>query len=122
MIGTLRFSRSSNWFRRRGRLLNFVTKRPVSRSPLCRHARQHRHHLIDVVDDENLGLPVMLAVQTANLLSQRTFPGYGHREEKRVEPLIVEALSNIAPRSEDEPAVPGHRLLVGQPQPPCVRR
>jgi len=48
-------------------------------------------------------LLAMLAVQTANILSQRTFPGYGHREEKRVEPLIVEALSNIAPRSKDKP-------------------
>src|ERR1700682_4074243 len=103
MIGTLRFSWSSNWFCCRGGLLKHVTERPISRSPPCRHARQHRHQFIDIVDDENLGLPVMLTVQTANILGQRAFPGDGHREEERVEPLIVKALTKIAPRGEDEP-------------------
>jgi len=58
---------------------------------------------VDVVDDENLGLCGMPAVETTDILSQRAFPGYGHREEERVEPLIVKALTKIAPRGEDEP-------------------
>ena len=45
----------------------------------------------------------MPAVETTDILSQRAFPGYGHREEERVEPLIVKALTKIAPRGKDEP-------------------
>ena len=108
MVGTLRFSLASNWFRRAG-LFKRVTERPISRSPPCRHARQHWHQLIDIVDDDNLGLCGMLAVEATDILSQRAFPGYGHREEERVEPLIVKTLTKIAPRGEDEPfLVIGH--------------
>jgi len=46
-----------------------------------------RHQLIDVVNDQNLGLPVVLAVEATYILSQRTFPGYGHREEERCRAL-----------------------------------
>ena len=116
MIGTLRFSRASNWFCCRGGLLNCVAERPISRSPLCCHARQHWDHLIDIVDDENVGLPVMLAMQTADILGQRALPGDGHRQEQRIEPLIVEALANIAPGSKDKPF-----LIVGHSQ-GCISR
>jgi hypothetical protein len=42
--------------------------------PLCCHARQQLHPLVDIADDENLDLSIMLPIQTANILSQRAFP------------------------------------------------
>jgi hypothetical protein len=67
---------------------------------LRREARALRQNslinLIDVVDDENLRFSVMLPVQPADILSQRALPGDGHRQEERVEPVIVNALSDIA--------------------------
>ena len=87
---------------RRG-LFDGVAKRPISQSPLRGHARQHRHQFVDVVNDQNLGLSGMLAVEATYILSQRTFPGYGHREEQRVESRIIKTLTEIPPCSEDEP-------------------
>jgi citrate lyase synthetase len=45
----------------------------------------------------------VLAVEATYILSQRTFPGYGHREEERVEPWIIKTLTEIPPRSKDKP-------------------
>ena len=61
---------------RQGRCVSFqgIPKRSISRSSFRRHARQHGHRFIDVVDDENLRLSMMLPVQPANVLSQRALP------------------------------------------------
>ncbi|MER9657847.1 hypothetical protein NKJ26_31240 [Mesorhizobium sp. M0152] len=77
---------------RANQLRNRATDIPFSALP---HARQDRHLFVDIVDDENLGLPVMQAVEATDVLSQRASPGNGHREEERVKPLIVEALAKI---------------------------
>src|SRR5260370_11919727 len=65
---------SSNCFRIGHDLLNSVAKRPISRSPLRSHARQHRHQLVDVVDDETLGLFGMPAGETTDIPRQRALP------------------------------------------------
>ena len=79
-----------------------VPQCPIARSSLCRHSRQHGHRFIDVIDDDNLGLSAMLAMQAANILGQSTFPGNGHRQEERVEFGIVEAFPDVAPGRQDE--------------------
>jgi len=84
-------------------LFNGIAKRPISKSPLCSHARQNRDQLVDIVDDQNLGLSGVLAVEATYILSQRTLPGYGHREEERVEPWIIKTLTEISPCSNDKP-------------------
>lgn len=63
-------------------------KRPIARSSLRRHTRQHRHRLIDLIDDEDVSLSDMLAMQAAHILSLRPFPRDGHREEQCVEPSV----------------------------------
>ena len=40
------------------------------------HVRQHQHQLVDIVDDENLNLSSVLAVEATLILSERAFrPG-----------------------------------------------
>ena len=87
----------------RNDLLYRVAKRTISPLPLRSHARQHRHQLVDVVNDQNLSLSGVLAMEATYILSQRTFPGYGHSEEERVEPWIIKTLTEIPPRSKDKP-------------------
>ena len=53
----------------------------------------------------------MLPVQPANILGQCALPGDGHRQEQRVQPLIIEALANVAPCSKNKPF-----LIIGYSQ------
>ena len=50
----------------------------------------------------------MLAVKTTNMLSKGAFPGYRHRQEKRIEPVIGKPFAKIASSGENEPF-----LIVG---------
>ncbi|ESW78996.1 hypothetical protein X772_28260 [Mesorhizobium sp. LSJC280B00] len=70
---------------------------PYSRAsdiPFCCHARQHWDHLINIVEDDNLGLPVILVVQTADVLGQRALPRDWHRQRLQhiVEDQVVTRL------------------------------
>jgi len=88
--------------RKRRALFEGIPKRSISRSSFRRHARQHGHRFIDVVEDENLRLSMMLPVQPADILRQRAFPGNGHRQKERIQSGIVEAFPDVAPGRQDE--------------------
>lgn len=62
-------------------LFNSIAKRTVSGSPLCCHSSQQRNRLIDIVDNENVRLSIILAVQAADILGQGASPGDRHGQE-----------------------------------------
>ena len=73
-----------------------------SQSPL-EHAQQHWHFTIDVIEDSNLGLVRMNAMQPAGVLDQSPLPGNGHGQEERIESCVIKTLSDIAACCEYEP-------------------
>ena len=87
--------------RRRG-LFEQITQSAVSGSPPGRHPCEDRYGDIHIVDDQDIGLADMLAVQAPDILRQCSFPRNGHRQEQRVEPWIVEPLANIPACRQDD--------------------
>lgn len=84
-------------------LFDRVAERSVSGPSFCSHASQNRHSAIDVVDNENVRFPVMLTVEPANVLGQRSFPGDRHGQEQRIEPAVIEPFSDIPTCREYQP-------------------
>ena len=76
-------------------LFDRIAERSVSGPSLCSHASQNRHSAIDIVDNQNVCLPVMLTMEPADILGQCSFPGDRHRQEQRIEPAVIEAFTDI---------------------------
>ena len=72
------------------------------------HRQQHRHAVIDIVEDLNHALRRVDAVEATGVLLDRAAPGHGQGKEQCVEAGIVEPLANVAAGCEQHP-----RLLVG---------
>lgn len=48
----------------------------------------------------------MQTVQAPCVLDQRTLPRYRHGKKQRIEPGVIEPLTNVAPRREDQTLLP----------------
>jgi hypothetical protein len=67
------------------------------------HPTEHGHFPVEVIEDQDVPLPDVVAVETAGVLDEGPLPRYGQCQEESIEPGVVEALSDIATRREDEP-------------------
>ena len=87
-----------------------VPDRLVPPQPLGEHPRQHRDVAIDVVVDAHLELALVQTVQSSRVLHDRPLPRDRHRQEQRVQPGVVEPLTEEAARRQHQPLLPrGHR-------------
>jgi len=78
--------------------IQLVSERPVSCLPLRAHSGEHGHEAIDVVIHQDVPLPCLLAMEPAHVLRKGALPRDGHRQEQRIEPRVIEPLSQIASR------------------------
>ena len=91
------------------------------------HPRQHRHIEIGVVVDAHLALAVVEAMQPAGVLGDGSSPRDWKRQKQRVQPRIVESLSDVLASGQDDPCLiarddcqpigDGLPLLLAQPRP-----
>jgi len=70
-----------------------VADTAITAEALPEHAQQHRDVAVDVVEDANLLLRGVETMEPARVLDQRPLPRNRQREEERVEPGVVEALT-----------------------------
>jgi len=102
-------------------LFDRVAERAISCPSLDRHSGQQRDSFINVVNDQNFRFPFVLAVQPPHILGQSPLPRYGHGQEERIEPLVIETLTNITPPLPRSGA-PYRWTAREPPLTPCVRR
>ncbi|MHA6766168.1 hypothetical protein [Sphingobium ummariense] len=79
-----------------------VAQRAVSNLPFRGHAREHGNRIIDIVINLYVGFPCMPTMHAADILRESAFPGDWHRQERRVEAIIVEPFADISARRENE--------------------
>jgi hypothetical protein len=65
------------------------------------HSRKHRHVEVCIVVHTHLALAVVEAMQSAGVLGNGSSPGNGKGQKQRVQPRIVEALTNVLPSSQN---------------------
>lgn len=71
--------------------------------------------MVDVVEDPDLVLGVVVAVQAPRVLGHRPLPCDGHGEHERVESRVVEALADVAASCKDYARTLRGQQLVGAP-------
>ena len=64
--------------------------------------REHGDLLVDLIEDERIGLPVVPSVQPTDVLCQRSLPRDRHREKQGIKPSVVEAFAKVAAGREDQ--------------------
>ena len=67
------------------------------------HSCQHREAIIHVIIDLNDALAVVETMQAANILLQGPLPGDRHGQKQRIQPRVVESLTDIAPCGQNQP-------------------
>jgi hypothetical protein len=80
--------------------------RCVAPPPLLFHPRQNRHRPIDGVMHPDLVLSLVLPVEPPGVLGGAFPPRHGDRREPRVQPRVVEPLSDEPPGREEQPLFP----------------
>ena len=60
--------------------------------------------LIDIVEDDDILLPLVIAIQSASILLHIPLKRDRHGQQHRVEPRIIEAFTNILPSSNHDHA------------------
>lgn len=84
------------------RLTPGVADGSVSAEALLEHSHEHGYFAIDIVEDPNLALAGMEAMETPRVLHERALPRHGKREEERVQAAVIEAFADVSPDREEE--------------------
>src|SRR5262249_33682576 len=80
-----------------------VPDRLVPSAAAIKHPRQNRYIEIGVIIYSNLALSIVQAVQTSDILSNRSSPRDRHGEKQRIQTRIVKTLADIAARRQKHP-------------------
>lgn len=83
---SLRRTRQVHAASRTRRLLDHVAQRPITRASLGSRPGQNRNGVVDIINDQDVFLVIMLAMQPADILCQGPLPRDRHRQEQCVEP------------------------------------
>lgn len=76
--------------------------------------------MIDVVDDADVVLGVVVAVQSSGVLGDGALPGDRQREHQRVQARVVEPLADEPAGCEDDPRFIGREDRIGGASCPCA--
>ncbi len=79
----------------------------ISVTTAVEHPREHCDVQVSVVVNAHFTLAFMQAMQSADVLRDRSMPGDRKRQEQGVEPGVVESLADVAARCQE------HAILVG---------
>lgn len=79
-----------------------VTDGLVAAAPFVEHPREHGYRTINVIVDSHLGLVGVKSVEPPDVLLERAPPRDWQREKECIEPAVVEALADVAPRRDDD--------------------
>lgn len=88
------------------------------------HTAKYRNRLVDVIDDPDLVLVIVMAVQTSGVLGHRSPPSDRHREHQGVQAWIVEPLAEVTTgrsttRGLSDASISSTRRRALMPIPPC---
>ena len=80
-----------------------VAHRAIAALTFLPHPVQSGMADVDEIDDTNVGLGNVLAMQLAGVLLQRPFPRYRHSQDQGVERGMVEAFADESPGCKQDP-------------------
>lgn len=77
-----------------------ISHRPISTLPFVPHPQQRWVAGVHEIDDPQVGLAGVLAVQASGVLLQSAFPGNWHGQYQRIEWRVIEAFSDEFARGQ----------------------